>query len=269
MALQITEDISHITSRCFINAPFDFLKENIDSIINLGIQPEIGLENDILYTFSMEDFSEIASKLKAASLPCTLHGPFHELSIGALDPFIRDASRNKLRKAFNLIKVFEPKSIVCHLGFEENKHGYKQEKWFNNSLEGWKELLRIAEANNTPLMLENTYERTPQQLKEMLQALDSQYAQFCLDVGHTLTFAKNKWQDWLPELEPWLGQLHLHDNHGDSDIHFPIGQGLFDFGGFIAYLKEKNLSPIMTLEPHREEHVVESLLAFDKVFTRD
>lgn len=239
MALKITEDISHITSRCFVNAPFDFLKENIDSIINLGIQPEVGLESDILYTFSLEEFSEVASKLKAASLLCTLHAPFHELSIGALDPFIRQASRNKLRKAFNLIEVFEPQSIVCHLGFEENKHGYKQEKWFNNSLEGWQELLDVAERSHIPLMLENTYELRPQQIKEMLQALDSQYARFCLDVGHTLTFAKNRWQDWLPELEPWLDQLHLHDNHGDSDTHLPIGQGLFDFKGFAAYLKEK------------------------------
>lgn len=267
MALEITEDISHITSRCFVNVPFDFLKENIDSIIDLGIQPEIGLEGDILYIFSLEEFSEVASKLKAASLPCTLHAPFHELSIGALDPFIRKASRNKLRMAFDLIAVFQPQSIVCHLGFEENKHGYKQEKWFNNSLEGWQELLEIAERGQTPLMLENTYELTPQQLKEMLQALNSQHAGFCLDVGHTLTFAKNRWQDWLPELEPWLGQLHLHDNAGDKDTHLPIGQGLFDFEGFVAYLKKRNLSPLMTLEPHREEDLVESLLAFDKIIT--
>ncbi len=267
MTLDITEDISHITSRCFVNAPFDYLKDNIDSIIDLGIQPEIGLEGDILYTFSLEEFSEVASKLKAASLPCTLHAPFHELSIGALDPFIRKASRNKLRMAFDLIAVFQPQSIVCHLGFEENKHGYKQEKWFSNSLEGWQELLRIAEKNKTPLMLENTYETSPLQLKGILQALDSPYAKFCFDVGHTVTFAKNSWSDWLPELEPWLGQLHLHDNTGDRDTHLPVGQGVFDFEGFVAYLKGTGLSPIMTLEPHNEEDVIPSLLAFDRIIT--
>ena len=265
MAITASEDIHHITSRCFVNAPFDYLKDNIDTIISLGIQPEIGLENDILYTFSSEEFSEIADKLKDAALPCTLHAPFHELSIGALDPFIRKASRNKLRKAFDLIAIFQPRSIVCHLGFEQNKHGYKQEKWFKNSLEGWQELLGIAVANNTPLMLENTYEASPLQLKNMLQALDSPYARFCLDVGHTVTFAKNSWRDWLPELEPWLGQLHLHDNTGDSDTHLPVGQGVFDFEGFVTYLRERKLSPIMTLEPHKEEDVIPSLLAFDNI----
>jgi sugar phosphate isomerase/epimerase len=267
MPITISQDISHITSRCFVNVPFDYLKDNIDSVVSLGIQPEIGLEDDILYTYFLEEFTEIADNLKEAALPCTLHAPFHELSIGALDPFIRKASRNKLRLAFDLIAVFQPRSIVCHLGFEDNKHGYKKEKWFNNSLEGWQELLAIAEVNNTPLMLENTYETSPFQLKEMLQALDSQYARFCLDVGHTVTFAKNSWRDWLPELEPWLGHLHLHDNTGERDSHLPVGQGVFDFEGFVTYLKEKGLSPLMTLEPHNEEDVIPSLLAFDRVIT--
>lgn len=267
MSITVSEDIKHITSRCFVNVPFNYLKDNIDLIVRLGIQPEIGLEDDILYTYSIEEFSEIADKLKEATLPCTLHAPFHELSIGALDPFIRKASRNKLRKALDLIAVFQPQSIVCHLGFEDNKHGYKKEKWFGYSLDGWQELLAIAEKNNTPLMLENTYETSPLQLKEMLQALDSPYAKFCLDVGHTVTFAKNSWRNWLPELEPWLGQIHLHDNTGERDTHLPIGQGVFDFEGFVAYLNEKGLSPLMTLEPHKEEDVVPSLLAFDRVIT--
>jgi sugar phosphate isomerase/epimerase len=266
MALEISEDLRHITQLCFVNSPFDYLNNNLDNIVQLGIQPEIGLENDILYDFSQADFQKVADRLKASSLSCTLHAPFHELSIGALDPFIREASRNKLRKAFELIPEFKPESIVCHLGFEENKHGYKEEKWFEYSLEGWQELLDIAESYQTPLMLENTYEQTPVQLKKMLTALDSQYARFCLDVGHTLTFAKNTWQDWLPELEPWLGQLHLHDNHGEKDTHLPIGQGEINYKEFFTYLKAKKLTPILTLEPHREEDVQESLLAFHRAY---
>jgi len=266
MTLTISENIRHITQHCFVNCPFDYLKNNLDEIISIGLQPEIGLVNDILYDFSQEDFKTVAERLKTASLPCTLHAPFHELSIGALDPYIRNASRNKLRLAFDLIPVFQPKSIVCHLGYEENKHGYKEEKWFANSYEGWKELLEIAESYQTPIMFENTYEKGTEQLKRMLVALDSQYALFCLDIGHTVTFAKNTWQDWLPELEPWLGQLHLHDNHGNKDTHLPIGKGIIDFKEFFHYLKSRKLTPLITLEPHREEDVLDSLLAFYRTY---
>jgi len=84
---------------------------------------------------------------------------------------------------------------------------------------------------------------------------------FCLDVGHTLAFAGNSWRDWLPNLTPWLGHLHLHDNHADGDHHLPVGEGLFDFSGLFAYLRQADLRPTMTLEAFSEEDLLKSLAA--------
>ncbi|MCB2181380.1 MAG: sugar phosphate isomerase/epimerase [Desulfobulbaceae bacterium] len=253
-----------ITSHCFINAPFVHLRDHIEHYIDLGIQPEIGLEGDVLYDFSDDEFAKIAAKLHDAGLSCTLHAPFFELSVGALDRYIRDASRKKLRRAFQLIAVFKPKSIVCHLGFEENKHGYKEEEWFQHSIEAWREFLEIAENHHTPLMLENTYEKTPAQHQRILKTLNSPMARFCLDVGHVLAFAKNSWQDWLPALEPWLGQLHLHDNKGGKDLHLALGKGIFPFQELFDYLKAQELTPLITLEPHQENGVSDSLNALER-----
>jgi sugar phosphate isomerase/epimerase len=254
-----------LKSRCFVNAPFRYLQENLSRFISEGLQPEIGLEGDVLYTVQRQEFAAVAEKLAAHNLACTLHAPFFELYPGSLDAEIRRVSRSKIRQAFELIPVFQPKSIVCHLGFEENKHGYKPDEWFKYSLEGWQEFLAIATEHDTPLMLENTYEQGPAQHRQMLAALASPYARFCLDVGHVLAFAKKNWHDWLPELEPWLGQLHLHDNHGIRDTHLAVGQGIFDFAGFFSYLRERRLSPIVTLEPHQENGVKESLKALDQL----
>ncbi len=256
---------SHLTSRCFVNAPFQMLRENIDEFIVNRIQPEIGLEGDVLYELGREDFSHIACRLQDAGLSCTIHSPFYEISPGAVDPYIRQVSRKKLRLAFDLIPVFKPKSIVCHLGFEENKHGYKEKEWFSYSLETWQELLEIAISNHTLLMLENTYEYGPEKHEKMLSALNSSSACFCLDVGHVLAFAGGNWQDWLPALLPRLGQLHLHDNNGEIDEHLAVCQGIFDFSGLFAYLKEKKIKPLLTLEPHQEEGLSLSLAALDKL----
>lgn len=258
--------LSHITSHCFVNAPFLYLQKNINSFLERGIQPEIGLEGEVLYSQDRKDFETIAIKLQNNNLSCTLHAPFFELSIGSLDPFIRKVSRDKYKKAFELIEIFQPKSIVCHLGFEENKHGYKEKEWFKYTLEGWQELVEISANHHTPVMLENTYEKNPRQHKKIFEALSSPFAGFCLDVGHVMAFAGNSWQDWLPELKPWLGQLHLHDNDGQKDRHLPIGSGLFDFKGLAAYLTENSMNPLVTLEPHREEDVEPCLLAFEKFF---
>lgn len=255
----------HITSRCFINVPFQRLKNDIDSIVRHGIQPEIGLEGESLYTCSHEEFSEIAATLQDAGLSCTLHAPFFDLAPGALDTNILEATRNKLRLAFALLPVFRPASIVCHLNFEDNKHASKEDLWFSRSLATWQELLAIAQEQGIPMMLENTYETGASQLTRMLGALNSPFARFCLDVGHVQAFAKNTWQDWLPTLTPWLGQVHLHDNTGASDAHLAPGQGSFDFAGLFAYLKQEGLNPIVTLEPHTEEGVWQSLAALDEM----
>lgn len=256
---------SHITEKCFINVPFNRLVEESAFIIANRIQPEIGLEGDVLYSRSAGDFEAIARKLKAAGLSCTLHAPFFDLAPGALDREVLAASRAKLARAFALIPVFEPASIVCHLNYEDNKHGHQQSEWFARSLETWQEMLAVAERYRTPLMLENTYESGPAMHQAMLGRLDSPYARFCLDVGHVQAFAGNRWQDWLPALEPWLGQLHLHDNHGERDEHVAIGSGTFTFEELFSYLARQKLAPVITLEPHTEEGMWQSLRYLDRM----
>lgn len=262
----LAELYPQLTSRLFVNAPFERLRQGLLArFIHHGIRPEIGLEGNCLYDRPLAEFKEVAAALRRAGRPCTLHAPFGDLSPGANDPKIRRVSRNKLRKALALIEVFEPVAIVCHLGYEENKHAWKQAEWLENSLETWREMLALAEPTGVGLMLENTYEQTPTIHREILCRLNSPGARFCLDVGHTLAFAGNSWRDWLPELSPWLGHLHLHDNRGGRDEHLAVGQGVFDFAGLFGYLRENNLRPTITLEPHREADLVESLVALAKL----
>lgn len=241
---------SPLKQNCFVCAPFLKLRQNLDFFIEQGIQPEIGLEGTLLYDLVADDFIAVADALAQAKLQCTLHAPFYELYPASLDPHIQAISRYKLRKAFELIDIFQPQSIVCHLGFEENKHGYREDLWFANAFEAWRELVELAARSATPVMFENTYERSTAQLKRMLGALNNEYAQFCFDLGHVTAFAGNRWQDWLPELSPWLGQVHLHDNHGKRDDHLGLGEGLVDFKGFFAFLEQEDLRPLLTMEPH-------------------
>jgi sugar phosphate isomerase/epimerase len=255
-----------LISRCFINVPFDRLKDEfLDFMLKHRLQPEIGLEGDFFYDQSREDYAAVARVLQEADLPCTLHAPFYDLAPGAFDREIRRITREKLHRAFELIAIFQPRSVVCHLNYEENKHANKQDEWFDHSLDTWRELLALAEAGQAPIMLENTYELGPEHHRQMFTALPSPFLRFCLDTGHTLAFAKNSWRDWLPTLAPWLGQLHLHDNSGDSDDHRPIGSGIFDFAGLFGYLKGHRLEPIVTLEVRDEEGLWQSLAALERL----
>lgn len=262
----LSERYPHLTGRLFVNGPFERLRHGmLARFLHHGIRPEIGLEGNCLYDRPLAEFQEMAAALRRAGLACTLHAPFGDLAPGASDPEVRRISRDKLQKALDLIEIFEPVAIVCHLGYEENKHAWKKPDWLAHSVETWQELLAMAEPAGVPLMLENTYEKTPEIHREIFTRLNSPGARFCLDVGHTLAFAGNSWRDWLPELSPWLGHLHLHDNRGARDEHLAVGQGIFDFAGLFTYLRETGLRPTITLEPHQEADLAESLAALDKL----
>lgn len=261
----MTPDYSHITSRCFINVPFDKIDRYMDLVVTHKIQPELALVGESVHELPLSTFKHVSRTLEEHNLPCTLHAPFNDLAPAAADAAILRATRDKLRKTFELIPVFRPRSIVCHLGYEANKHSYDEEGWFARSLETWQELLEIAEKYRTPFMLENTYETGPEQHRRILAALNSPYAGFCLDLGHVQVFARGTWHDWLPALEPWLGHMHLHDNRGKRDDHIAIGQGTVDFSSIFEYLKGKHIEPIYTLEPHSEDALWGSLAALDKL----
>jgi sugar phosphate isomerase/epimerase len=261
----MNRSLAHIISRCFVNIPFAEFNKYKSMVCKHRINPEIGLAGDALYTFSKQDFLDLAKFLHNEGLRCTLHAPFHDLMPGAQDRYILQATRDKLHRCFDLIEVFSPDSVVCHLGYLDCVHSYELEQWLDTSLETWRELVLLAESDNTPVMFENTYETGPLIHKTLLEALDSPSARFCLDAGHILAFARTPWQTWLETLGQWLGQLHLHDNRGFQDEHLPVGNGRFEFTEFFSYLKTRKMKPIITLEPRSENDLWESLNALDRM----
>ncbi|MHB8809486.1 MAG: sugar phosphate isomerase/epimerase family protein [Desulfobulbaceae bacterium] len=249
-----------ITAQCFINAPFAQLRQGLlPFFLNHRLRPEIGLDGDCLWSAGRGEFQTVADQLREHDLACTLHAPFTDLAPGATDPRIREITRDKLRRAVELADVFQPQAIVCHLGYDDHKHSSKFGNWLSHSLDTWNELLDLAAGTGTPLMLENTYEATPEIHRTLFTELAGRNIGFCLDVGHLTAFARSTWQPFLDTLLPWLRHLHLHDNRGERDEHIAIGQGCFPFGELFVFLRQQQLRPLITLEPHSKQDLWQSL----------
>jgi sugar phosphate isomerase/epimerase len=259
-------DYRDIISRCFINAPFEQLTQGelLKLFLDNSFQPEIGLEGSCLWDLSPDQFSPIARAFQDKGLACTLHAPFFDLAPGGFDRRVVEITREKLSRAFDLLPVFRPKSIVCHLGFEENKHRNKLRQWLDTALATWQPLLQKAREHDTLVMFENTYEIRPDVHLTLFEHLQSPNLGFCLDTGHLTAFARTGWQPWLDKLFPWLGQLHLHDNDGAGDHHLALGLGTFDFDRLFSFLDQKNIQPVLTLEPHSEKDLWKSLSYIQK-----
>ena len=240
--------------------------KHLSVFVKEKINPEISFSSDELDTFHKEDFKKVAETLIEAGLSITLHAPFMDLRPGAIDIRIRQASMSRLRQLFEIAPFFYPKSIVCHPSFDRRYYVSTEKQWLENSFETWQEFLPIAEALNAFIAFENVYETEPGILKSLIDLLDSRYARICFDTGHFNAFARSRLEEWVSVLGSSIGQLHLHDNKSCFDEHLPVGEGNFPFRKFFSMLLDNEIYPVMTVEPHSEQHLwktLENLKAYE------
>jgi len=253
--------VAHIIQKVQINVPFSMLYDTyLDAFIENGLNPEIGLDADALDRFSYQDFSRIAEAFHKKSRTVTLHGPFIDLSSGSPDSAVRRVTKQRFEQLLELVPLFKPKSVVCHAGYDAKRYDYFKDAWLEKSLELWSWLAGRLAQNGSRLMLENVYEDGPEDIQILFERLKDQAVGFCLDSGHASAFSQSDLAIWLEILGPYLGQLHLHDNFGNSDAHLAMGSGIIEFSKIFNYLKKnKHATPIITLEPHRETELWSSL----------
>lgn len=257
--------------RLYVNAPLWQLEQGLlTTFLRERLQPEIGLNNASAADFPEARLRRLARYLRKNDLGCTLHAPFFGLDAAADDMTVRQKTATALAWAFSLLPIFRPAAIVCHPHLVDTGDAGAFAERLSLSRRFWRPLVARAAANEVPVMFENTYETNAAGHRGFLAGLDSRFARFCLDSGHVLAFARNHWRDWLPTLEPWLGHLHLHDNDGSADAHLGLGLGGFGFDELFSYLNERNLRPTVTLEPHSEFDLRQSLryLADNHAFQR-
>lgn len=250
-----------------INVPFRMLYETFsDLFLQHGLNPEIGLDADALENFSVLEVKEIVLPFHRNNRSITVHGPFLDLSPGSPDPAIREITRHRFEQLLTFVSILKPKSVVCHLGYEEDRYGYIKETWFEKSLTMWTWFGEALRKAGSCLMLENVYEHLPDDMLPFFRRLHQHQVGFCLDVGHQAVFGKVPLSSWVKILGPYIGQIHLHDNRGEKDEHLPLGKGDIDFLPMIQYLKNCRELPIITLEPHEEKDLWPSLVYLQDVF---
>jgi len=260
--------MQRMLKRVHVNIPFTMLKERyLSRFLESSINPEIGFDASSLETYSQKEFVEVARRLHEHALHVTVHAPFVDLSAGSPDPAVRAVTRRRLEQLLRAAQVFHPLRIVCHAGYDWKRHRYLRERWIENSLETWEWMAKGAESIGAALMLENVYERGPDELAMLLKPLEAHRVDFCLDTGHQAAFGTAPLAQWLESLSPFLGQLHLHDNFGEWDDHMALGRGNIDFESLFRALRKLRDTPLpITLEPHEEADLEPSLEYLEKIW---
>ncbi len=255
-----------IVRKVHVNVPFCMLNESyLDFVLENRINPEIGLDARALDGVEDSVFGKCAGALAENGASVSFHGPFVDLSPGSIDPEIRKVSRKRFEQVLRLVPIFRPKTVVCHTGYEELRHGYMLDQWLENSLAAWRWFADELNALGTRLVIENVFEPGPENLLPLLESLKGRDVGFCLDVGHQSAFSRSSLRKWLDVLGSYLRQLHLHDNRGDSDSHLAMGKGGIEFHILFEFLRQHSgIQPLITLEPHVDDDLGPSLFYLEE-----
>jgi len=257
-----------ILAQVKVNAPIVMLRDGLlDKFLAWRINPELLLDAEVLDNISRTDLAEMAQSIKDAGLKTAVHGPFLDLSPGALDREVLEVTRRRFNRAVDLAALFSPEHIVFHANYDWQRNQAYRERWLEVSLATWRPLARRARAAGLRLVLENVYEQTPEEMEPLLRELSGEGVGFCFDPGHASVYGRATVRQWLEALGGHLQALHLHDNHGRHDDHLGLGQGLIDFEDLFDFLAQHRLRPfVITLEPHQENHLWSSLAVLEKLW---
>ncbi len=211
------------------------VRPRLKDIVSLGIGIEVYINSDTLDGIEPGDAREVGRMLADQGVLCTCHAPFMDLSPGGMDRDVRHISREKLKRAIEAANLIGARSIVCHGGYDRWRFGGHEDLWLANSVETWTELLGTA--GDLALLVENVFEETPDTLVALFDRFPEKNLWTCFDTGHFNLFTKVPLDAWLAALAGRLRELHIHDNHGKSDEHLPVGRGTFPFRELKRLLK--------------------------------
>jgi sugar phosphate isomerase/epimerase len=239
-----------------VHVPFDKIEEYTDFIIKNGLNLEIYFSSAILDTISSRTIFKVQKMLEHKP-SLSIHAPFMDLSPGAVDSQVREATLKRFSQVLDIAEILKPKAIVFHSGYEKWKYALNIGLWLEKSLMTWEPLNAKAAAMGVKIAIENIFEDEPTNLIMLMEAMSSDNFGICFDTGHFNLFSKVPLEAWIAALKPYIIELHLHDNNRTSDQHLPVCDGTFDFKGFFELLGDRNC--IYTLEAHSTQSVLKSM----------
>ena len=107
--------------------------------------------------------------------------------------------------------------------------------WVERQVAFWTPMAEQAEKYGIVLLLENMWEPDPAIINSILDRIRSPYLKACLDVGHAALYSRLPLSAWIKALGENLVYTHLHNNHGDTDVHLAFGDGVIDFPETAGY----------------------------------
>ncbi len=166
--------------------------------------------------------------LSSYDFELVVHAPYIDLNPASLNPLILATTRRILAGSIRLAETLEAQHLICHPGtFPPEYHRSLRRRALLNMTQLIRQLAQQATNSNIDLLIENLPRgeasplvSTPEELRDFIGQVNVGIA---LDLGHANTMGDP--QQFISVLAGAIKVVHLHDNHGETDEHLPLGRG--------------------------------------------
>ena len=194
--------------------------------------------------------------LAEAGVEVSVHGPFHNLSLGARDEHIRSYSLDALAASLEAARAFHSPQVVFHTGYLPQFPPKTRARWLDTFSQSLEQLLTRAAELGVRLAMENTYEPDLTLFEEIFERFPSPALGMCLDTSHATCFGRIEPAAWSRRFADRICHVHCSDNDGRDDLHLGLGTGVVNFRALLQPLARIGSSAGVTLEVSAEDAAV-------------
>ena len=232
----------------------------------LPVNLELGLDwraLDECWPAHQHELPELVKERKIS-----VHMPFMGLAPGSMDPKVAGTALERLSHAGRIAVALKAEKAVFHLGYDP-RLDRDSGQFIETVSRHLAPVMEELQKSGCLPVIENVFEPDPAVLlavRREATRLTGKKVGFCLDVGHALAFTPTPLREWWQAFEPFLMEMHLHDNPGHDDLHQAIGSGQVDFAYLGRALKNRQQMPQFTLELRDEPAFWQSLRMLDRLW---
>jgi sugar phosphate isomerase/epimerase len=193
------------------------------------------------------------------------HLPIKEINICALDPYIRKASVDEMKRLINFAEDVGVNKLVGHPGDYASLseiYSLLGEQIREISKEVILELFEYSKERKIEFCIENlTNRQLFFQKPDEFQFFIENNVGFILDTAHSIICGIDP-VDFVSKFGNKISEIHLVDGfEGEKDIHYPLGTAELDYRNFLGELEKINFKGPIILELKSREDAVKSLEA--------
>lgn len=233
------------------------LETSLEFIEDTGIEYA-----EIMHQYPNEEISREITE--SFNLKYSIHSPIIDINIASLNTAIRRASIAEIKKSIDIANKIGAETVVVHpgnipflgRGFEDKIYEIANSAIKEIGDYG-KDLGVTAAIENMPAIGGLMY-KDVNALNELVTNLDMYMT---LDIGHAYHVGYGPGEMYFDSIK----HIHAHDNNGDDDSHFALGEGSIDVKSIINKFEKEKYDGIYIIEVNDEESVKKSYEYMKKI----